>query len=251
MNARTASRLGGLALGLLHMLGGSAAEVPRGMQPIDGFVLDRTEVTVGQFAAFVAATGLVTKAEREGGGLVYAYGWERKPGWTWRTPYGTPADPREPAVHVTFDEAAAYCRWAGKRLPTDEEWVEAAYTEHRASPPPGFARGHSYPYPTGDTPAGANCLADCGDTPALDYSAVLERGRGHAKAGTTKAGVNGLFDLGANVWEWVDSGGESTMGTRGGSWWYGAAQMRRDYEASKPRDMAVVYIGFRCAADFK
>ena len=82
-----------------------------------------------------------------------------------------------------------------------------------------------------------------------DQSAVLDRGRGHARAGTTRHGVNGLWDMGANVWEWTDSGPGDMKRTRGGSWWYGAAQMRADYEASKPRGMAVVYIGFRCAKD--
>jgi formylglycine-generating enzyme required for sulfatase activity len=55
--------------------------------------------------------------------------------------------------------------------------------------------------------------------------------------------------MGANVWEWVDTGDGEYKRTRGGSWWYGAQQMRRDHIASKPRDMAVVYIGFRCAKD--
>jgi formylglycine-generating enzyme required for sulfatase activity len=217
------------------------------MQRIGDFAIDRTEVTVGQFRRFVEATGLATRAEREGGGLVYAAGWEQRPGWSWHAPYGKPAGDDEPAVHVTFDEAQAYCRWAGKRLPDDAEWVEAAFTERRATPPPPFQPGRTYPYPTGDTPQGANCLGDCGETPALDHSDVLERGRGHAPAGATRAGVNGLYDMGANVWEWVDGGDERYKRTRGGSWWYGAEQMRRDHEAHKPRNMAVVYIGFRCA----
>ncbi len=219
------------------------------MQPIGGFSIDRTEVTVGQFARFVAATGTVTKAERDGGGLVYEAGWQHKSGWVWRTPYGTAASDDEPAVHVTFDEAQAYCRWAGKRLPTDTEWREAAYTERRSAPPSPFKSGQTYPYPTGSAPEGANCLRDCGMTPALDYSAVLQRGNGHARAGTTKAGVNGLFDMGANVWEWVKTGDTHQQGTLGGSWWYGSAQMRNDHTASKPRDMAVVYIGFRCVRE--
>ena len=77
------------------------------------------------------------------------------------------------------------------------------------------------------------------------------RDSGHAPAGTTKPGVNGLYDMGANVWEWIDTGAadSTSKGTRGGSWWYGASQMRRDNEASKPRDMSVVYVGFRCAKD--
>ena len=89
------------------------------MQPIGRFAIDRTEVSVEAFSRFVAATGMVTMAERQGGGSVFEAGWVRKPGWTWRTPFGEPADEREPAVHITFDEAAAYCRWAGKRRPTD------------------------------------------------------------------------------------------------------------------------------------
>jgi formylglycine-generating enzyme required for sulfatase activity len=53
--------------------------------------------------------------------------------------------------------------------------------------------------------------------------------------------------MGANVWEWVETDGVQEKGTRGGSWWYGATQMKASYQASKPRDMAAVYIGFRCA----
>ncbi len=219
------------------------------MQAITTFAIDRTEVSIRQYAAFVAATGFTTKAEKEGGGLVYESGWSKKSGWTWRKPYGRLADEQEPAVHLTFDEAAAFCGWAGKRLPTEQEWIEAAYTERRKVPTEGFRRGQSYPYPTGDSPAGANCLSDCGPTPAVDYSSVLDRGRGHAKVGISKAGVNGLFDMGANVWEWVEIADQQYKGTRGGSWWYGARQMRADHRATKPRVMSVVYIGFRCVKD--
>ncbi|BBK35340.1 hypothetical protein STAQ_04180 [Allostella sp. ATCC 35155] len=229
----------------------SAAPAAAEMQPVGRFAIDRTEVTVGQFAAFVAATGTATEAERAGGGQVYEAGWTKKAGWTWKTPFGEPASADEPAVHVTFAEAAAYCRWAGKRLPTDAEWMEAAYVERRADPPAPLVTGRTYPYPTGDSPAGANCLDDCGPAPAIDRTAVLTRGRGHARAGTTAAGVNGLFEMGGNAWEWVDGAVGSERITRGGSWWYGAAQMHRDHRAHKPPGTAVVYIGFRCARDLQ
>ena len=225
------------------------AEPADDMRTVGGFSIDTTEVTVGAFAEFAAQTDTVTKAERDGGGLVYDAGWEQKPGWTWRAPYGRQAHDDEPAVHITFDEAQAYCGWAGKRLPTEEEWIKAAYTETRPSPPAPYSAGRTYIYPTGSTAEGANCLNDCGEIPAVDYSAVLSRGKGHAKAGTTRAGVNGLYDMGGNVWEWVETDTGNQKGTRGGSWWYGAAQMRADHKASKPRDMAAVYIGFRCARD--
>jgi formylglycine-generating enzyme required for sulfatase activity len=127
----------------LGLLAAPAAHADGDMQPIGRFAIDRTEVSVGAFRRFIVATGMVTMAERQGGGSVFEAGWVRKPGWTWSTPFGEPADEREPAVHITFDEAAAYCRWAGKRLPTDAEWLEAAHTERRASPPAPFQNGTS------------------------------------------------------------------------------------------------------------
>ena len=220
------------------------------MQPIGRFEIDRTEVTVAQFRAFVDATGLVTAAERAGGGSTYEGGWQRREGWTWRAPFGSLARDEEPAVHVTHAEAAAYCRWAGKRLPTDAEWGEAAYTERRTAPPPGFVTGKTYRFPTGDQPLGANCLGDCGSTATVG-NAISSRGRGHAPVGASAMGVNGLHDMGANVWEWVDSGPGSEQRTRGGSWWYGAEQMRDSHVQTKPADTAVVYIGFRCARDVR
>jgi len=223
---------------------------------VGGFEIARTETTVGQFRRFVQATGTVTRAERQGGGEVYEAGWVRQPGWTWATPFGAGgrAADDEPAVHVSFDEAQAFCRWAGGRLPTDAEWVSAAYLEQRAQPAPPLRRGERYPYPSGATPAGAQCLDDCGEAArqrAVAHGAQLLRGHGHARAGSTPAGVNGLHEMGGNAWEWVDeppgASGDAERRTRGGSWWYGAAQMREQHLQGKPAQTAVVYIGFRCA----
>lgn len=225
-----------------------------GMQAINHFDIDRTEVSIGEFRRFAEATQFSTQAEKAGGGQTYEGGWVQRKGWTWKTPFGQRASDAEPAVHITFNEAAAYCRWAGKRLPTDAQWIEAAYTERRASPPAPLTAGRSYPYPTGDSPRSANCLGDCApiktalaDGGQAAPSALTTRGRGHSEVGRTAAGVNGLHDMGGNVWEWVDGGTGNEKLTRGGSWWYGAAQMHRDHTQSKPPDTAVVYIGFRCA----
>lgn len=225
-------------------------------QTVGDFQIARTETTIGQFRRFVQATSLRTQAERAGGGQVYEAGWTPKPGWTWRRPFGGPRDAAddEPAVHLTFDEAQAFCRWAGGHLPSDAQWRAAAYTEQRTSPAAPFERGRNYRYPLGDSPQGAQCLDDCGSAAAARaqrHGATLSRGHGHARAGSTPAGVNGLHEMGGNAWEWVDvpagAGPAVERRTRGGSWWYGAAQMQADHLQSKPPGTAVVYIGFRCA----
>ena len=90
------------------------------MQKITDFSIDRTEVTIKQYAKFVSETGYVTAAERRGGGLVFASGWEQKQGGCGPLPLASRQIQGEPAVHLTFNDAAAYCAWAGKRLPTDE-----------------------------------------------------------------------------------------------------------------------------------
>lgn len=247
----------------LVMCAGAAVDVaarehnPAGIdwQPLDNGAIARTETTVAQFRRHVQATGVKTRAERQGGGAVYEAGWEQRSGWTWRSPFGpkTLAQDTEPAVHITHSEAQAFCRWAGGRLPTDAEWVSAAYREQRPTPPAGFERGRRYPYPTGEQADGAQCLGDCGPaarTRAVQHGAALSRGHGHALAGATPAGVNGLHDMGANAWEWVDEPqgavGDTPRRTRGGSWWYGRAQMQEGHLQDKPPDTAVVYIGFRC-----
>jgi sulfatase modifying factor 1 len=240
---------------LLWQAAAHAQPNPAGIdwQPVGTFQIARTETTVAQFRRHAEATRLSTQAERSGGGEVFEAGWTKKPGWTWRAPFGTPAGDEEPAVHITWPEAQAFCRWAGGRLPTDAEWLQAAYTEQRAAPPPPFERGRRYTYPSGDSPAGAACLGDCGAAAtehAVRHGAALSRGAGHVPATRGTPGVNGLLHMGANAWEWVDepagASGPEGRRTRGGSWWYGAAQMQAGHLQSKPPGTAVVYIGFRC-----
>lgn len=221
----------------------SAQPLAHDMQRVDGFSIDRTEVTIAQFRRFVAATSLVTAAEKAGGGQQFRNGWERMPGWTWATPFGQPGADDEPAVHVTWFEARDYCRWAGLRLPTDAEWARATYVETREAPPSSFVRGNRYPFPSGASPDDANHL----DKPKGKLAAQLTRGAGHVAVRVTTPGVNGLHDMGANAWEWVDHDVGGQKRTRGGSWWYGPASMREDHLAEKPPDFPAVYIGFRCA----
>lgn len=220
-------------------------------QRVGDFSIARTETTIAQFRRFANATKLVTLAEKNGGGEVYENGWTKKVGWHWQAPFGKPGADDEPAAHISFDEARTFCQWAGGALPTDQQWISAAYTEQRAQPSSGFERGKTYPFPSGASAIGAQCLGDCGDAAkarALSHGAKLLRGDGHARAGVTPAGVNGLHDMGGNLWEWVDepTGQSAEKRTRGGSWWYGAAQMRADHLQGKPVNKTVVYIGFRC-----
>ena len=199
-----------------------------------GYKIDETEVSIGRFAEYAKRKAVVTEAERSGGGFEYVMGWQKRAGWNWRAPFGSPGAPDEPAVHIKWDEAQAFCRDAGGRLPTKQEWMRAAYTEQRSNPPAPFVRGKTYPYPTGDSPDGANTQGG-GDG--------WER---HAPVGKTRRGVNGLFDMGANAWEWLADAQSDTRLTGGGSWWYGPSQMRVEGMQYKSIDVYVVYIGFRC-----
>ncbi|HEY4335494.1 MAG TPA: formylglycine-generating enzyme family protein [Puia sp.] len=143
----------------------SPDEYPKHAVTVAGFWMDRTEVTNKQFAAFVAATGYVTTAEKKPdwnqlkqqlppgtpkpdenllvpASLVfsppdhpvdlndYSQWWEWKKGANWRHPHGSGSSftgkESYPVVHVSWFDAVAYCRWAHKRLPTEAEWEFAA-----------------------------------------------------------------------------------------------------------------------------
>ncbi|UWU85202.1 formylglycine-generating enzyme family protein [Bradyrhizobium yuanmingense] len=221
-----------LRCGLMAVTGVAFAD-PAQRENLGKFAIDRTEVTIGQFRNFAADKALKTAAEQEGGGHEFAGGWIRRRGWTWATPFGEPGSDDEPAVHVSWNEARDYCLAVGGRLPTLEEWERAAYTEARANPTDDFVNGRTYPYPVGHRPDGMN-------------TSDRDRWPRHAAVGTTKRGVNGLYDMGGNVWEWLaDRRGDEAL-TAGGSWWYGADKTKASAVQWKSADFHAVYIGFRC-----
>lgn len=224
-------------IGLLSMtpIVGHAERMPIGQPPV--FWIDSTEVTISQFGEFAQQNNLQTAAERAGGGYEYRFDWQQRQGWNFRTPYGKPANDKEPAVHVSWFEADQYCKAKGGRLPSRDEWSKAAYVETRSEPPEPFESGKTYEYPTGDTGRGANTVGDDDGWPE------------HAPVASFAAGVNGLYDMGANVWEWLaDARGKDRL-TAGGSWWYGPGKMTASGMQYKAADFYAVYVGFRCVYD--
>ncbi|MEO1703797.1 MAG: formylglycine-generating enzyme family protein [Pseudomonadota bacterium] len=179
------------------------------------FWMDRGAVTNARFAAFVAATGYETEAERLGWSFVFAahvpasYGptegvleaqwWRRVDGATWRAPNGPGTEgaalPDHPVVQVSWSDARAFAAWAGGRLPTEAEWEHAAR---------GGLGDVTFPWgnvaPTDDGPE-YPCNIWQGSFPYVNT-----RADGHdATAPALSYAPNGygLYNMVGNAWEWT------------------------------------------------
>jgi formylglycine-generating enzyme required for sulfatase activity len=189
-------------------------EGPPRVTRVGGFWIDKTEVTNGDFARFVAATGYVTLAERpldaarypglapdqlRPSSLVFvgakdpAAGplqwWRITPGADWRHPQGpgSSINGRDalPVVHIAWEDAAAFAHWLGRDLPTEAEWEYAAL---------GAAVEEPAGKPDGNVWQGVFPVIDTGED---GYKAKT------APVGCFSPNGYGLYDMAGNVWEWT------------------------------------------------
>jgi formylglycine-generating enzyme len=191
---------------------------------VNGFWMDRTEVTNRQFARFVKATGYVTVAERTpraedypgvppgnlvAGSVVFTppdhavpldshfRWWSYVHGASWRHPQGPESDLNGrddfPAVHVAYEDAEAYAKWAGKRLPTEAEWEFAAR---------GGKSGQVYPWGN-EFLVDGKFMANTHQGHFPDEDTHADAHGGVARVASYPANGYGLFDVAGNVWEWT------------------------------------------------
>jgi sulfatase modifying factor 1 len=247
---------------------------------LDAFRIDRHTVTNDAFAAFVDATGWRTDAERFGWsfvfvgllpddfpdtrGVVGAEWWREVLGAHWRHPDGPASDVDgrgdHPVVHVSWHDAAAYCRWSGTRLPTEAEWECAAR---------GGRVGTAFPWGDDLEPGGEHRMNvfqgsfPGGNTADDGFVAT-------APVDAFPPNDIGLHNVTGNVWEWCDdwldlayyvrsesrnprgpAGGERRV-QRGGSYLCHLSYCRR-YRVSARFGSEPVssagHTGFRVAAD--
>jgi formylglycine-generating enzyme required for sulfatase activity len=203
--------------------GGQSDERPVHQVAVDGFWMDCTEVTNAQFGRFVAETRYVTVAERQPdpkdfpgappeklvpGAIVFKpppgevpldnhfVWWDYAPGANWRHPEGPDSSidgrENEPVVQVCWEDAVAYARWAGKRLPTEAEWEFAAR---------GGLDRMPYCWGKQKTPEG-RWLANIWQGRFPNQNTLADGFRGIAPVSSFEPNGYGLYDMAGNVWEW-------------------------------------------------
>jgi formylglycine-generating enzyme required for sulfatase activity/tRNA A-37 threonylcarbamoyl transferase component Bud32 len=229
---------------------GARDELPLHKVAIAPFAIGLREVTRGEFAAFVEATGYKTVAQRGGGCRVTKQGRIASDKWTnWKRGPFSQSD-ASPVICVTWNDARAYADWLSQttkrryRLPTEAEWEYAA----RAGTSTDFWWGEQ----------GAAGQANCDGCGTGSRARTLE-------SGAFPANAWGLLDVAGNVAEWTCSeygkgydGGERECvevdslrdrAVRGGAWSQPPESVRSANRSSAPADLASDSLGFRIAAE--
>ncbi len=191
---------------------------------VDGFFMDKTDVTNADFSKFVSATGYVTMAERPpnasdfpgappenlvAGSVMFSppdhpvplnnhlVWWNYVKGANWRHPQGPESDihgkDHYPVVHVAYDDAAAYAKWAGKRLPTEAEWEFAARGGLAGKP---FVWGDEFQ-------PNHKWMANTHQGHFPDHDSGEDGYAGIAPVAQFAPNGYGLYDMAGNVWQWT------------------------------------------------
>jgi len=192
---------------------------------LDPFWMDATAVTNARFEEFVEATGYRTEAETFGWSFVFwqflppalqrnpspagTPWWKQVFGADWRHPEGPESTIRNrmdhPAIHISWNDAQAFCAWAGVRLPTEAEWEFAAR---------GGREGDPFPWGNDLVPNGKHRMNVWqGQFPGRNTKA--DGHVGTAPATAYKPNAYGLFNMTGNVWEWCSDWFSPAAYTRG------------------------------------
>jgi formylglycine-generating enzyme required for sulfatase activity len=225
---------------------------------VSHYYMDRYEVTVARFGKYAREKSVITDAEVSGSS---SHKQDKVPGLTWRAPrQGIKARDLEPAVHLTWVEARAFCRWAGGDLPTEAQWERAA----------GGGRGTDFPWGDDERLASINhglqlAVIGFAGEKAVNVDATQFAGD------RTAEGIRGML---GNVsewcfdWSWPDYARVDTRSTlidptgprvpfrvganrpkrvtRGGNFWSGAFGARIWRRRSHQMDYSGSNLGCRC-----